>query len=123
MENVGEGCSIMRRLVVSTINSGVFRGSAVILMWFVLCSMFVTNNLSTVVSAVLGYLINTLGWVSILSVFGFLAWRDQAREGDERPEFRTVSWAAKLFNVGKGIDLMFLGMPTLQQSSVLDRDV
>src|SRR5215218_263716 len=110
----------MRRSVGSTIDPGVFWVSLGISMLFVLWGVFFTDNLSAVASAVLGFLIDTLGWVFILATFafivfvGFLAFSRYGRiklgNDDDEPEFRTSSWVAMMFSVGMGIGLMFYGV-------------
>src|SRR4028118_1674466 len=87
---------------------------------FVLWGVFFTDNLSQVASAVLGYLIEDLGWVFILSTFAFLVFvvflafsrygRIRLGGDDDRPEFKTVSWIAMMFSAGMGIGLMFFGV-------------
>ena len=84
----------------STIDPGVFWISLCISMLFVLWGVLFTDNLATVASAVLGWLIASFGWVFILASFGFLAFviflafsrYGKVRLGrDDEPEFRTAS--------------------------------
>src|SRR5215218_919341 len=109
----------MRRSVGSTIDPAVFWVSLGISMLFVLWGVFFTDNLSAVASAVLGFVIDTIGWVFILATFaflvfvGFLAFSRYGRiklGNDDEPEFRTSSWVAMMFSVGMGIGLMFYGV-------------
>jgi glycine betaine transporter len=110
----------MRRSAGSTIDPGVFWVSLGISLLFVVWGVFFTDNLSAVASAVLGFLIDTLGWVFILSTFafllfvGFLAFSRYGRiklgDDDDEPEFKTSSWVAMMFSVGMGIGLMFYGV-------------
>jgi glycine betaine transporter len=110
----------MRRAAGSTVDRGVFGVSVGIAALFVLWGVFFAENLSTVASAVLNFLIGSFGWVFILSTFGFLlfvVYLAFSRHGkvklgadDDEPEFRTVSWVAMMFSVGMGIGLMFFGV-------------
>ena len=110
----------MRSSVDSTIDRGVFGIAFAISAVFVLWGVFFTDNLSLVASTVLGYLIEDLGWVFILSTFAFLVFvvflafsrygRIRLGGDDDRPEFKTVSWIAMMFSVGMGIGLMFFGV-------------
>ncbi|MBA3473416.1 MAG: BCCT family transporter, partial [Rubrobacter sp.] len=110
----------MRSSADSTIDRGVFGIAFVISAVFVLWGVFFTDNLSLVASTVLGYLIEDLGWVFILSTFAFLVFvvflafsrygRIRLGGDDDRPEFKTVSWIAMMFSVGMGIGLMFFGV-------------
>jgi glycine betaine transporter len=63
----------MRGSLGSTIDPGVFWISLGISMLFVLWGVLFTDNLATVASVVLGWLIASFGWVFILASFGFLA--------------------------------------------------
>src|ERR671921_449772 len=110
----------MRRSADSTIDPAVFWVSLGISLLFVVWGVFFTDNLSAVASAVLGFLIDTLGWVFILATFafllfvGFLAFSRYGRiklgEDDDEPEFKTSSWVAMMFSAGMGIGLMFYGV-------------
>jgi glycine betaine transporter len=62
----------MRRSVGSTIDPGVFWVSLGISMLFVVWGVFFTDSLSAVASVVLGFLIDTLGWVFIMATFSLL---------------------------------------------------
>ena len=110
----------MSRPAGSTVDKGVFGISVGIAALFVLWGVFFAENLATVAGAVLGFLMNSFGWVFILSTFGFLMFAvylafsrygkiKLGADGDE-PEFRTVSWVAMMFSVGMGIGLMFFGV-------------
>src|SRR5215212_5915449 len=111
---------IMRRSAGSTIDPSVFWVSLGISMLFVVWGVFFTDNLSAIASAVLGFLIDTLGWVFILATFAFLIFvaflafsrygRIKLGKDDDEPEFKTSSWVAMMFSVGMGIGLMFYGV-------------
>jgi glycine betaine transporter len=76
--------------------------------------------LTRAADSALGWVIQTFGWVFVLSTFCFLGlaiYLGLSRHGkirlgkdDERPEFRTVSWVAMMFSAGMGIGLMFFGV-------------
>jgi glycine betaine transporter len=110
----------MRRSVDSTVDPVVFGISVVISVLFVLWGVFFTDNLASVASTVLGYLITTYGWVFILATFGFLIFalylafsrygRVRLGGDEDRPEFSTVAWVAMMFSAGMGIGLMFFGV-------------
>jgi glycine betaine transporter len=87
---------------------------------FVLWGVLFTNNLASVTTAILEYIIATFGWVYIIATFGFLAFviylacsrfgRIRLGQDTDRPEFRTASWLAMMFSAGMGIGLMFFGV-------------
>jgi hypothetical protein len=91
--------------------------SVVISAVFVAWGVIAADNLAAVAGAILDFVIADLGWVFILSSFGFLAFSvylalsryGKIRLGgeDERPEFRTRSSIAMMFSAGMGIGLMF----------------
>ncbi len=62
----------MQRSTNSTVDPAVFGISVGISVLFVLWGVFFTDNLASVASATLGYVISTYGWVFILATFGFL---------------------------------------------------
>ena len=110
----------MQRSADSTVEPVVFGISVGISVLFVLWGVFFTDNLASVASTVLGYLITTYGWVFILATFGFLVFalylafsrygRVRLGGDEERPEFSTVAWVAMMFSAGMGIGLMFFGV-------------
>ena len=110
----------MRRAMGSAIDPVVFWVSAGISVLFVLWGVFFTDSLSAVASAVLGFLIDSFGWVFVLATFGFLVFvvflafsrygKIKLGQDDDEPEFRTSSWVAMMFSVGMGIGLMFYGV-------------
>ena len=62
----------MQRSMGSAIDPVVFWVAAGISALFVLWGVFFTENLSAVASAVLGFLIDSFGWVFVLATFAFL---------------------------------------------------
>ena len=110
----------MQRSMGSAIDPVVFWVAAGISALFVLWGVFFTENLSAVASAVLGFLIDSFGWVFVLATFAFLVFvvflafsrygKIKLGQDDDEPEFRTSSWVAMMFSVGMGIGLMFYGV-------------
>ncbi|GLY47329.1 BCCT family transporter [Lentzea sp. NBRC 102530] len=98
----------------------VFTVSAVVAAAFLGWGIIGTNSLSTVSSAVLGWVIRNTGWAFLTAATGFvlfalwLAFSKYGRiplgQDGERPEFRTISWVAMMFSAGMGIGLMFYGV-------------
>jgi glycine betaine transporter len=80
----------------------VFWGSAIGIAGLVVWGLVAPENLGTVMSAVLGWVIGNFGWAFILIAFGALLmciflvlhpWgRIRLGPDDSRPEFRTFSW-------------------------------
>ena len=110
----------MQRSAGSAIDPVVFWVAAGISALFVLWGVFFTENLSAVASAVLGFLIDSFGWVFVLATFAFLVFviflafsrygKIKLGQDEDEPEFRTSSWVAMMFSVGMGIGLMFYGV-------------
>jgi len=104
----------------SGIDRVVFVVAAVVAAAFLAWGVIGTENLSSVSSAVLGWLIANTGWAFLLAATAFVIfalWLAFGRYGKiplgqdgERPEFRTVSWIAMMFSAGMGIGLMFYGV-------------
>ncbi|MGH4016533.1 MAG: BCCT family transporter [Pseudonocardiaceae bacterium] len=98
----------------------VFGVAAVISCAIVLWGVGWTDSLAGVATAVLGWLVDNLGWLFVLAATGFVVfalWVALGRYGKiplgrdgEQPEFRTVSWIAMMFSAGMGIGLMFYGV-------------
>jgi choline/carnitine/betaine transport len=98
----------------------VFYPAAAVCLAFVLWGVLATDTVADVADSALGWVIETFGWVFVLSTFGFLGlaiYLGLSRHGkvrlgrdDERPEFRTASWVAMMFSAGMGIGLMFFGV-------------
>jgi glycine betaine transporter len=97
----------------------VFWGSAVVIAVFVVWGLAAPENLGTVMTAVLSWVIGNFGWVFILIAFGGLVmclflvvhpWgRIRLGPDDSRPEFRTFSWVSMMFAAGLGAGLLFYG--------------
>jgi glycine betaine transporter len=87
---------------------------------FVLWGVVDNDGVATVADDVLGWIIETFGWMFVLSTVAFLAFaailafsrlgRVRLGRDDERPEFRTASWVAMMFSAGMGIGLMFFAV-------------
>src|SRR3712207_2378926 len=111
----------MERPESPRIDPTVFWTAAVLSALFVAWGILFPDSLAAVFDAVLfNFLVSNLGWVFILSSFGFLVFSlylafsryGKVRLGghDEQPEFSTVSWVAMMFSAGMGIGLMFFGV-------------
>jgi glycine betaine transporter len=98
----------------------VFFTSGAISVAFVIWGAVFTDNLGTVASSTLDFLITQFGWMYLLAATSLLIFSillAVSRYGtirlgkdDDRPEFRTVSWIAMMFSAGMGIGLMFYGV-------------
>ena len=98
----------------------VFTVAATVSLAFVLWGVLATDNLATVASDVLGWVIATFGWVFVLATVAFLVFagvlavsrygKVRLGKDDDRPEFRTASWIAMMFSAGMGIGLMFFAV-------------
>ncbi len=101
------------------IDPGVFWGSAVLLTAFVLWGLFAPENLGSVMTTSLGWVIRNFGWGFILIAFGALVmciflvlhpWGSiRLGPDDSTPEFRTFSWVSMMFAAGLGAGLLFYG--------------
>ena len=97
----------------------VFWGSAVLLTGFVLWGLFAPENLGSVMTTALGWVIRNFGWGFILIAFGALVmciflvvhpWGSiRLGPDDSRPDFRTFSWVSMMFAAGLGAGLLFYG--------------
>jgi choline/carnitine/betaine transport len=98
----------------------VFYPAAAVCLAFVLWGVISVDSVADVADSALGWVIETFGWMFVLSTLGFLAlaiYLGVSRHGkirlgqdDEKPEFRTASWVAMMFSAGMGIGLMFFGV-------------
>jgi glycine betaine transporter len=78
------------------------------------------EGVASVADDVLSWIIETFGWMFVLSTVAFLVFaavlafsrlgRVRLGRDDDRPEFRTVSWVAMMFSAGMGIGLMFFAV-------------
>jgi len=104
----------------SRIDVPVFAVAAGVSVVFLLVGVLFQDEMATLVGDVLGWLLETLGWVFVLSTAAFLIFvvylavspygRLRLGKDDDRPEFRTTSWIAMMFSAGMGIGLMFFGV-------------
>jgi glycine betaine transporter len=102
------------------IDRWVFGVAAGISTAFVIWGVIDNEGVATVAGDVLGWIIETFGWMFVLSTVAFLAFaailafsrfgRIRLGKDDDRPEFRTVSWVAMMFSAGMGIGLMFFAV-------------
>jgi glycine betaine transporter len=87
---------------------------------FVVWGVVDSDGVATVADDVLSWIIETFGWMFVLSTAAFLAFaavlafsrlgRVRLGRDDDRPEFRTASWVAMMFSAGMGIGLMFFAV-------------
>jgi choline/carnitine/betaine transport len=78
------------------------------------------EGVASVADDVLSWIIETFGWMFVLSTAAFLVFaavlalsrigRVRLGRDDDRPEFRTASWVAMMFSAGMGIGLMFFAV-------------
>ncbi len=101
-------------------NPPIFFASALVIILFVLGTIFFTDALDTGVSAASDWLLTNLGWFYILGVTVFLVFliyiaasrygRVKLGPEDEAPEHSRGAWFAMLFAAGIGSILMFWGV-------------
>lgn len=82
--------------------------------------MLDNEGVASVADDVLSWIIETFGWMFVLSTAAFLVFaavlalsrigRVRLGRDDDRPEFRTASWVAMMFSAGMGIGLMFFAV-------------
>jgi glycine betaine transporter len=87
---------------------------------FVVWGVVDSDGVATVADDVLSWVIETFGWMFVLSTAAFLVFagvlafsrlgRVRLGRDDDRPEFRTASWVAMMFSAGMGIGLMFFAV-------------
>jgi len=109
-----------RKPLLRQVDPWVFFPSAGLCLAFVLWGVLDNGSLGSATDSALGWVIETFGWVFVLSTLGFLGlavYLGVSRHGkirlgadDEQPEFRTASWIAMMFSAGMGIGLMFFGV-------------
>ena len=98
----------------------VFGVTAVVALGFLIWGFVSTESLATASGNALTWVMNTTGWLFVLTASGFvlfILWLALSRYGtiplgrdDEEPEFNGVSWVAMMFSAGMGIGLMFFGV-------------
>lgn len=98
----------------------VFWVSVVAAVLFLLWGVFFTENLSSVTSAILNFVLVNFGWLYLVATTLFLFFvislalsrfgSIKLGKDDEEPEFGRVSWFAMLFAAGMGIGLVFWGV-------------
>jgi glycine betaine transporter len=102
------------------IDPWVFGVAAAISTAFLVWGVLDNEGVATVADDVLSWIIETFGWMFVLSTAAFLAFAAvlafsrlghiRLGKDDDRPEFRTVSWVAMMFSAGMGIGLMFFAV-------------
>ena len=113
---VSSSNSVAKRLGLK-IHTVVFLGSAVLIMLFIVLSLFNLAALQLILLSIEEYILETAGWFYILSVNMYLAFVFYlffSRFGDLRlggtdakPEYSYSGWYAMLFSAGMGIGLLF----------------
>ena len=98
----------------------VFYVSAAFAIAFVIWGALFTGNLSSVTSAILGFVISSFGWLYLIATTIFLVFlgalafsrfgKVRLGKDDEEPEFGRLSWFAMLFAAGMGTGLVFWGV-------------
>lgn len=107
------------RLLKGT-DPGVFWGSALLILVFVVWGLVGPKSLGARMTAVLGWVVGNFGWGFILIAVGGLVlsvvlvvhptWgRTRLGPDDSRPEFKTFSWVSMMFAAGLGAGLLFYG--------------
>ena len=105
---------------LASIDKTVFGWSFGVIVAIIVLGMVFTKTVGSIAGEVLTWLINSFGWLFVLSASGFVVFASGAggrplrphpagRDGEE-PEFRTSSWVAMMFSAGMGIGLMFYGV-------------
>jgi len=98
----------------------VFYASAAFAAAFLIWGAFFTENLSSVTSATLSFVISSFGWLYLIATTLFLVFltylafsrfgKIRLGKDDEGPEFSRPSWFAMLFAAGMGTGLVFWGV-------------
>lgn len=106
--------------VASGIFPPVFYPAAGLIILLVVITIFMGSNAGKVFSAMQAWLAQSMGWVYMLAVTGFLVFclyltfsdHGKIRLGPNhsRPEYSFGSWFAMLFSAGIGIGLLFFGV-------------
>src|SRR3712207_3812990 len=89
----------------------LFAVTAVMALGFVVWGCVTPTGLGTVSGSLLGWITGNLGWLFVLLASAFVVfviWLAAGKYGriplgrdDERPEFRTISWCAMMFKIGR----------------------
>ena len=87
---------------------------------FVLWGVFFTDNFTSTLGTVVGWITEGLGWLYMLITTFFLAFviylafsrygKIKLGQPDDKPEFGNFAWFAMLFQAGMGIGLVFWGV-------------
>ncbi|MGE2736395.1 BCCT family transporter [Mycolicibacterium vaccae] len=98
----------------------VFGVTAALAVAFLAWGFIDTAGLASVSQTALTWVMDTTGWLFVLTSTGFVVfvlWLALGRYGtiplgrdDEEPEFNGISWVAMMFSAGMGIGLMFFGV-------------
>jgi hypothetical protein len=98
----------------------VFWVTVAISVAFVLWGVLFTDNFTSALGTVVGWITEGLGWVYMLITTFFLAFvvylafsrygKIKLGRPEDEPEFRNFAWFAMLFQAGMGIGLVFWGV-------------
>ena len=101
-------------------NPPVFLGSSAIIAAFLILGIALPGQAEDLFSAIQSWIIDTFGWLYILSVAGFvfavlfLAFSRYERlklgPDESEPDYSYLSWIAMLFAAGMGIGLMYFAV-------------
>lgn len=83
-------------------------------------SVLPNGNLSTVTTAIQGFIVGKFGWFYLLTASFFLVFsialiftkygNIKLGKNDDKPEYSYLTWMAMLFSAGMGIGLVFWGV-------------
>ena len=95
----------------------VFYVTAALSLAFIAWGVFFTTNFDGVTRAMLGFVVQNLGWLYMIMATFFLAFvivlaisrygKIKLGKEDDEPEFDRFSWVAMLFQAGMGLAIVF----------------
>jgi len=105
---------------LASVDKTVFFWAFGVILAITVLGIVFTKTVGSIASSVLTWLIDSFGWLFVLSASAFVVFAlvlafgrygriPLARDGEE-PEFSTMSWVAMMFSAGMGIGLMFYGV-------------
>lgn len=97
------------------VDRGIFYSSLILLLLIIVPLSLYPESGSAVLSSILSYTTNQLGWVyllfavAVMGLLGYLALGPygRIRFGDEAPEFSTFSWIGMIFTAGIGSSILY----------------
>lgn len=103
--------------ILGRLDSSVFIISALICIGFTVWGVVDNAGLATVVGDALTWTIDTMGWLYMSAVFGFVVFvlfmafsrygRVRFGTAEDKPEYKNFSWFSMLFGCGMGVGLIF----------------